>query len=127
MQLKTVLGVLLLSACSASYANEGIDPKTDLGGQVMHSETRKPLKDVTVTAYLSSKKEKVALTDAAGGFSFDNLRPGTYRFVFEKDGYRKVSREKTIVRPDEGVDLDVLLDEHEHFEFLPGLLLDFEK
>lgn len=128
MQLKTLFSALLLSACSASFANEGggcIDPKTDLGGSVIHAETRKPLKDVVVTAYLSSKKEKVTLTDATGAFAFDNLRPGNYRFVFEKDGYRKVSREKTVTKPDEGFDLDVLLAEQEHFEFLPGLLLDF--
>mgnify|MGYP002777953689 CR=1 FL=1 len=128
MQLKTVLFAVLLTVCGTAYANDKvIDPKTDLGGSVVHAETRKPLKDVTVTAYLSSKKEKTVFTDASGSFSFDNLRPGSYRFVFEKDGYRKVSKEKTITRPDEALGLEVLLDEQEHFEFLPGLLLDFQK
>lgn len=120
-----LLLIVGLTACTSSFANNSIDPKTDLGGAVLHSQTHKPLKDVTITAYNASKKEKVVVTDSDGNFSFDSLRPGTYRFVFEKDGYKKVSKEKVITRPDEGYDLQVLMEEHGHFEFVPGLLFDF--
>lgn len=125
--MKNKLLLLLLiafTACTTSYANEGIDPKTDIGGAVLHSQTGKPIKDVTITAYNASKKEKVVVTDSEGNYAFDNLRPGTYRFVFEKDGYKKVSKEKVITRPDEGYGLQVLMEEHEHFEFVPVLLFD---
>ena len=62
---------------------EGDGKKDELNGTVLHSETKKPLKDVNVTAYLISKKEKIAITDDEGGFAFDELKPGTYKFVFE--------------------------------------------
>ena len=42
--------------------------KDDLSGIVFHGESKKPLKDVCVTAYLVSKKEKVTVTDDEGFF-----------------------------------------------------------
>ena len=35
------------------------------------------------------KKEKVVITDGTGAYSFDDLKPGVYKFVFEKEGYKK--------------------------------------
>ncbi|PWT97706.1 MAG: hypothetical protein C5B52_13445 [Bacteroidetes bacterium] len=69
----------------------------DVNGVVMDADTRKPLKDVNVYAIMNSKKEKVAISDANGGFSFDDLKPGTYKLVFEKDGYKKIIREKLVI------------------------------
>jgi hypothetical protein len=89
---------------AAAYANTNPDPgigkgkKDDVNGIVTDSEEKKPLKDVSITAYLSSKKEKIVFTDEDGGYSFDELKPGTYKFVFEKTGYKKVVKEKVIVK-----------------------------
>jgi len=100
--------------------------KTDIAGGVIHTDTKKPLGNVSVTAYSSSKKEKVVYTDANGLYSFSELRAGTYRLVFEKDGYKKVTREKVTIRPDEGCQLNVEMDDEEEFRLLPGSFFDFD-
>ncbi|TCJ14573.1 carboxypeptidase regulatory-like domain-containing protein [Flaviaesturariibacter flavus] len=100
--------------------------KSDVAGGVFHHESHKPLSNVTVTAYSANKKEKVVTTTAAGSFSFDDLKPGTYTFVFEKAGYRKVVREKTIQRVDQASELNVLLEEHSTYDFTPGPAHFFE-
>jgi hypothetical protein len=100
--------------------------KTDIAGGVTHTDTKKPLGNVSVTAYSSSKKEKVVYTDANGFYSFSELRAGTYRLVFEKDGYKKVTREKVTIRPDEGCQLNVEMDNEEEFRLLPGSFFDFD-
>lgn len=94
--------------------------KNNLAGQVMHAEKKNPLKDVTVTAYISSKKEKTVFTDTEGSFAFDELKPGTYRFVFEKAGFKKVTKEKTIVKTDEGFQMNIEMIEAKDFELLPS-------
>jgi hypothetical protein len=63
--------------------------KNDIVGGVIHADTKKPLSNVSVTAYsTASKKEKIVLTDNNGNYSFNELKPGTYKLVFEKDGFR---------------------------------------
>ncbi len=94
--------------------------KSDIAGGVYHSETKKPINSVSVTAYSITKKEKTVTSDANGSFSFDDLKPGTYKFVFEKAGFKKVTKEKTIARADEGSALNVLMEEHPEFDFTPG-------
>jgi uncharacterized protein (DUF2141 family) len=129
MKFKNLLAAatLLLASCYARANNNNTTPgvgeeckKTDIAGGVFHSENKKPLSNVSVTAYASNKKEKAVFTDANGNFSFDDLKPGTYKFVFEKAGFRKVTKEKTITRIDEGLDLRVLMDEHVGYDFTPG-------
>jgi hypothetical protein len=100
-----LLAVGLLGFVAAKANND--DPgtgikgkKDDINGLVTHSESKKPMKDVTVTAYLVSKKEKFVMTDDAGSFSFDELKPGTYKFVFEKAGFKRVTKEKVVVKTD---------------------------
>jgi hypothetical protein len=87
---------------------------------VTDSEEKKPLKDVSITAYLSSKKEKIVLTDEVGGYSFDELKPGTYKFVFEKTGYKKVVKEKVIVKVDEAFQLKVEMLEDKDSDLMPS-------
>ncbi len=104
---------------------KGIDPKNvakknEIMGGVFESESKKPLNNVSVTAYLSSKKEKVTTTDVNGIFSFNDLRPGNYKFIFEKDGYKKTSREKVVTRPYEGLQINVVMEEFSTFDFMPG-------
>ena len=86
------LKLLLLSAFAvvtsfAAKANtnpgeSGDAKKTDIAGGVFHSDSRKPINNVSVTAYLTSKREKIAFTDGNGSYAFDDLKPGTYKLVF---------------------------------------------
>lgn len=119
-------------SCTAvlfSYAaSAAIDPgngtenasKNDIVGGVYSVDSKKPLGNVTVTAYASNKKEKKVLTDDKGNFSFDDLKPGVYKFVFQKDGYKRITREKVIHRVDEAYQLNIKLEEHPNFDFMPG-------
>jgi len=126
-----ILTIVFAATAFAARANN-TDPsadenkKTDIAGGVIHTDTRKPLGNVSVTAYSSSKKEKVVYTDANGLYSFSELRAGTYKLVFEKDGYKKVTKEKVTIRPDEGCQLNVEMDNEEEFRLLPGSFFDFD-
>jgi 5-hydroxyisourate hydrolase-like protein (transthyretin family) len=119
--------VFLASACVAK-ANTGIETngensKTDIAGGVVHADTKKPLHNVQVIAYMANKKEKSVLTDHNGQFTFDDLKPGTYKLVFEKDGYKKTTKDKVQIRGDEGYQFNIEMSEVESFLLMPGLLL----
>ena len=93
--------------------------KEDIGGSV-HNDTKKPLKDVSITAYLDSKKEKVVITDGCGSFSFDDLKGGNYKFVFEKQGYKKVVKENVMVKVDEAFQLNIEMIQDAEQDILPS-------
>ena len=118
----TLLLIVLLLAGIFSYAgNGGKDRKEDpdMLGNVIHADNRKPIKDVSVTAYSNSHKEKVVMSDANGNFNLIDLKPGVYKFVFEKDGFRRVVREKIILKTNEDYQLNVEMNED---EVLPDLM-----
>ena len=117
-----LISTFILASFFASAANNGPDPgkKEDIMGNVVNGENKKPLKDVSITAYLTSKKEKVIITDGCGNYSFDDLKPGTYKFVFEKDGYRKVVKEKITVKVDEAFQLDIEMLHENAADLLPS-------
>src|SRR5215216_6781206 len=99
MNLKLLLLTLVFSAGACiAHANGGSPgtgedtKKNDIAGGVIHSDTKKPLSNVSVTAYSANKKEKVVLTDGTGNYSFSELKPGTYKLIFEKEGFRKVTK-----------------------------------
>ena len=127
MRIKLLL-LCCFAACISLAAKANTTPghgeesakKSEMAGGVYHIDSKKPLVSVVVTAYTGNKKEKVVLTDSNGNFSFDELKPGTYKFVFEKDGFKKVTRERTISRVDEGLQVNVQLEEHNSFDFMPG-------
>jgi hypothetical protein len=100
--------------------------KTDIAGGVIHTDTKKPLINVSVTAYSATKKEKVVYTDANGYYSFDDLRAGTYKLVFEKAGYKKVTKDKVTIHPDAGSQLNVEMDNEDDLQILPGSLFNFD-
>src|SRR4026208_2326223 len=96
-----VLGCLFVNATEIDpneSPGKGVD---EMNGNVVDAETKKPLKDVTITAYTASKKEKYVLTDDQGKYGFEDLKPGIYKIVFEREGYKKVTREKIVIRTDE--------------------------
>src|SRR5262245_56602154 len=102
--------LLLIAICTlgclqskASGNDPGIPGKSinEVAGNIVDGDSKKPLKEVTVTAYSSNKKEKFVLTDEFGRFEFDELKYGIYKLVFEKEGYKKVVREKVVIKTDE--------------------------
>ena len=109
-----VLGSLI------AKANTDPGKKDDIMGSVTGAQGKKPLKDVCITAYLCSKKEKVVITDGTGAYSFDDLKPGVYRFVFEKEGYKKVIKEKVTVKVDEGFQLDIEMLQDNTTDVMPS-------
>lgn len=117
-----LLPVLLLGFFAAKAGNTGPgDGKRDeVNGVVVHSESKKPLKDVTITAILQSKKEKISATNDEGGFSFDELKPGTYKFVFEKAGFRKVTKEKVVIKTDEAFQMNIEMIEAGDYDIMPS-------
>jgi 5-hydroxyisourate hydrolase-like protein (transthyretin family) len=108
--------------------NGGETKKTDITGGVVDAESKKPLNNVNVVVYSAgNKKEKVMTTDANGNYNFDDLKPGTYKLVFEKTGYRKVTKDKITIRSDEGFQINVEMYEHVEHLIMPGnLFFDFE-
>ncbi len=118
----SIISFLIIISCTAK-ANTGRGEnlnKKEIVGSVYHQNSKKPLANVTVTAYLANKKEKVATSDANGNYSFDELRPGIYKFTFEKNGFKKQVKDRTIVRADEEMELNIYLEEHTSFDFMPG-------
>jgi hypothetical protein len=125
---------LLLLSCTVLFASviakanpttptesDGTTKKNDINGGVYHNVTKKPLGNVSVTAYLTSdKKEKVIVSDGNGNYAFDDLKSGVYKFVFEKDGYKKVTKEKIFIKTDEGFQLNIEMAEEKDFDFIPG-------
>jgi hypothetical protein len=123
------IGVVLAGclASKTSIANTGGNgatetvSKTEILGTVYTAESRKPLRDVVVTAYANNKKESRALTDGEGNYSFSDLKPGVYRLVFEREGYRKVSRDKVKIKTDDGFQLNIDMEEIHDFDWVPGI------
>jgi hypothetical protein len=97
----------------------GTGKKDEVNGIVVNSENRKPLKDVSITAVISSKKEKIALTDDAGNYYFDELKPGTYKFIFEKAGFKRITKEKVVVKTDEAFQLNIEMIEEKEVDIMP--------
>jgi hypothetical protein len=116
-----VFASVIAKASPAPAESDGSTKKNDINGGVFHNETKKPLTNVSVTAYLSSnKREKIVVSDSNGNYAFDDLKPGVYKFVFEKEGYKKVTRDKVIIKTDEGFQLNVEMIQEKDFDFVPG-------
>ena len=79
---------------------------------VRQQGSNRPLRDVTVTVYEDQQvRLKAIVTDEDGSFGLGALKPGTYKVVFQKEGYRKVVREKVVVKTEGGIRLDVEMEE----------------
>src|SRR5687768_11300848 len=94
-----LIGGSLLAKANTTNTGEETTKKSDIVGGVYMHDSKKPLGSVSVTVYSATKREKVVLTNNGGLYSFDDLKAGTYKFVFEKEGYKKVTKEKVLVRP----------------------------
>jgi len=126
MKPKIFLLTISLLVFAIAKANTDPDPASEknkineVNGVIFDSEHKKPLKDVTITAYSVSKKEKIAQTDETGNFSFDELKSGTYKFVFEKPGFKKVTKEKVVIKTDETFQLNIEMIENNDLELMPS-------
>jgi len=114
------LAVFGFGAANATGNEPGNGKKNDINGYVTESPSKKPMSEVNVTAYLLSKKEKAITTDEDGNYAFDDLKPGTYKFVFEKEGYKKVIKEKVTVKVDEGFQLDIEMLQDNTTDVMPS-------
>src|SRR5262245_34262688 len=111
-------------AAKANNGTPGTGPgdgkRDEINGTVINADTRKQLKDVRVTAIIFYKKEKIELTDDDGNFAFDELKPGTYKFIFEKAGFKRITKEKIVVKTDEAFQLNIEMIEANDFDVLPS-------
>ena len=123
MKPKILLLAVFLACFVVAKANNNelrTGKKDDLSGIVFHGESKKPLKDVCVTAYLVSKKEKVTVTDDEGNFSFDGLKSGIYKFIFEKTGFKKITKEKVVINTNEAFQLNIEMIERYDLDIMPS-------
>jgi hypothetical protein len=88
-----------------------IDPENIYGG-VKKINSDRPLKDVTITViHQNNYHEKYFQTDTNGAFGIDDLLPGTYKLVFQKDGYKKVVKDKVVVKANNAIELQIEMEE----------------
>jgi len=136
--MKAKLLLLVPAVIAVQAANAGnIDPKepceksgtcnlkkkNDVNGKVTQSDSKRPLKNVSVTAYPADRKEATVIqTNDLGHYVFDELKPGIYKFVFETSGYKKIVRDKITIRTDEGFQLDIEMTEQKVIEVAPSPL-----
>lgn len=117
----TLLGFVFAKATITDPKDDN-GKKDDLNGTVIYVESKKPIKDVSITAYFLSKKEKTVLTDEGGNFAFDELKPGTYKFIFEKAGFKRITKDKVVIKADEAFQLKIEMIENSDFDIMPSPL-----
>ena len=121
-----LLFAICVLGCLQSKAENCIKPGNpgksinEVAGNIIDGDSKKPLREVTVTAYSLNKKEKFVLTDEFGRFEFDELKTGVYKIVFEKEGYRKVVKEKVSVKTDESFQMRIEMIEADGFDLMPS-------
>ena len=53
-------------------------------------------------------------------FSFDELKPGTYKFIFEKAGFKRVTKEKVVIKTDESFQMNIEMIETTQYDLAPS-------
>ncbi len=119
MRLTLTAGLILSVLIAKADGGGGKEKKgringEDIYGHVTNAGTDRPLKDVTITAILLSRKEKITVTGITGEFGMDELKPGTYKLVFEKDGFKRVIKEKVTVKPNSSVQVNVEMEDRDY-------------
>lgn len=116
----TAFFLAMAALAQAGTDNPGEIDVEDLNGTVMDAHTRKPLRDVSVTIIGQTKKEMIKVSDASGGYSFDDLKPGTYKLVFEKDGYKRQTREKVVIKANVLLQVNIEMEVQDNAERMPS-------
>jgi hypothetical protein len=123
--LKLLITCLLLTGATQVHA-EINKPSESVFGKVFSDDSNRPLKDVTITAVLLNKKEKFTLSDTDGEYGISELKPGVYKIIFEKDGYRKVVKEKVTIKANAPIELNVEMEQGLFFDLAPSPLHFFQ-
>ncbi|MDE3249540.1 MAG: carboxypeptidase regulatory-like domain-containing protein [Bacteroidota bacterium] len=122
----TFLLVIVCLLGLASFAGSGDKQKKDIGEllvTVFAGETGKPLKEVSVLVYSSTRLEKTISTNMNGSFSFTDLKPGLYKLVFRKEGFIKVVRDKVLLKANEDFQLTIqMYGQEDVFDMMPSPL-----
>lgn len=113
------IGCLQSKAADIEPGNPG-KSINEVAGNIVDGDSKKALREVTVTAYSANKKEKFVITDEFGRFEFDELKTGIYKLVFEKEGYKKVVREKISIKTDETFQMRIEMIEADGFDLMPS-------
>ena len=83
-----------------------------ISGAVKQVNTQKPIRDVTIMIIQqNTSKGKIIQSNNLGEFGINDLPPGTYKLVFQKDGYKKVVKDKITVMPNRGIELKIEMEE----------------
>jgi len=125
-KLLLLIAICMIGCLQSKASPIEIDPRNpgktinEVAGNIVDGDSKKPLREVTVTAYSLNKKEKFVITDELGCFAFDELKTGVYKIVFEKEGYRKVVKEKVSVKTDETFQMRIEMIEADGFDLMPS-------
>ncbi|HEX5667227.1 MAG TPA: carboxypeptidase-like regulatory domain-containing protein [Chitinophagaceae bacterium] len=123
--LKLLVTCMLLTTATQVNAEKKLSPET-VFGKIFSDETSRPLKDVTITAVLLNKKEKYTISDVDGGYGLSELKPGVYKIIFEKDGYRKVVKDKVTIKANTQIELNIEMEQSLYFDLAPSPLHFFQ-
>lgn len=127
--MRLLLFTLLFSALTFSAsANNKPDPGTsgiDLSGEVTDADNKKPLSNVTISIISHETKEKKQIvTDNYGGFSCSDIKAGFYKLIFQRDGYKKLVKEKVFLKEDSNLGLSIqMMEAEDDFQLIPNIFL----
>lgn len=91
--------------------------EVEVAGRVVDADTKKPIREVVITALHTATKEQSILTNVGGSYAFGELKPGTYKITFQAEGYKKIVKEKIVVKPNSTVLMNIEMlaeDDIEH-------------
>ena len=71
-------------------------------------------------AFITGKFPAELLNDLQS--KLDELKAGVYKFVFEKAGFKKVTKDKVVVRTDEAFQLNIEMIQDNGFDLMPSPL-----
>ncbi|MBC8034040.1 MAG: carboxypeptidase regulatory-like domain-containing protein [Chitinophagaceae bacterium] len=107
--------LLIITALCCQFAVKANGGKKNPGdstvqGSITDTDSKKPVSDVTVSVSSLKQpgKKEVKVTDAAGTFTFPQIRPGEFTIQLEKKGYKTCRKEFIMVK--EGIQLKLTLE-----------------
>jgi hypothetical protein len=123
--LKLLITCLLLIGATQVNA-ESNRPSESVFGKIFSEDSNKPLKDVTITAVLLNKKEKFTLSDTEGEYGISEMKPGVYKIIFEKDGYRKVVKDRVTIKANTQIEMNIEMEQNSFFNLAPSPMHFFQ-
>jgi iron complex outermembrane receptor protein len=109
-RLRTVVCVIFL-AMSPAASGAAAQGRATLSGRLLNSLSGEPIAGATV---LLEELRREATSDTAGGFSFDNVPPGTYHVSVRSEGYSSRRTEVNLAAAS-AAPVDVRVDPELHY------------